>query len=562
MDRDRTGGWLIGLVVLAALACPAMAIEATGDGSNLWVVKPTSDKQIVILHGHHVADEPTLYRAQMLNGRLAQYGVASTHNQLWLVYDNFIVQSIRAILPTEPAIWQFKRRSEPSLPKGVKLLGLAVGRHGTWALVRVEDSGTLESIDIPAPAPASVPLLDALDNAKGDLPGLSPVLDGDPEVKHLDPQALATVKRGVPAADRLLRLSGHGWAKVPLPPDWHHGAPARIVMGRPTSTKPLLVSALAEAGSRALRVYHPTETGWDRYHHTLDEGHFQIAAIGQRLVVAQQLNRENQLGVRLLLVRPELLQELGVVEFGDIVGPSWALVHIEGPSPVGVLAWTGNTIRLRQINWEGVGTPPQGTTATRLYERVRRPWSGSISQLVLLVVLSIATVIMFVFWRRDPNWNRLELPGQIALADLSRRGIASIIDLAPSFVLIFLIYGMTPAQLLHHHWPGRSNQVDQMVPGAIAIGLYLTITFICELFTGRTFGKKLFGLRVTTLTGERPNRWQVLIRNVMKCFELTAWFLLILPAIVPSRQRLGDIVARTVVVSNVASSSHGEGAKQ
>ena len=71
---------------------------------------------------------------------------------------------------------------------------------------------------------------------------------------------------------------------------------------------------------------------------------------------------------------------------------------------------------------------------------------------------------------------------------------------------------------------------------------------LCELFTARTLGKAIFALRVTDLSGKPPDAWQVLGRNLVRGIELLMPLLLILPLISTWRQRLGDLIARTVVV--------------
>ncbi|NJL31861.1 MAG: RDD family protein [Phycisphaerales bacterium] len=97
-------------------------------------------------------------------------------------------------------------------------------------------------------------------------------------------------------------------------------------------------------------------------------------------------------------------------------------------------------------------------------------------------------------------------------------------------------------------WPGRATGMDNMLPGALAIGLYVLHTGLSELFTGRTLGKMICGLRVVNLQGQPPHLWQVLGRNALKVLDLVAWPLLILPIISPQRQRLGDMMAKTLVV--------------
>jgi uncharacterized RDD family membrane protein YckC len=87
-----------------------------------------------------------------------------------------------------------------------------------------------------------------------------------------------------------------------------------------------------------------------------------------------------------------------------------------------------------------------------------------------------------------------------------------------------------------------------MLPGLTAMGLFVLHTGLAELFTARSLGKALLGLRVLEVKGAAPGWGQMLARNAMKLFELVAWLLLVLPLVSPHRQRLGDVVARTLVV--------------
>jgi uncharacterized RDD family membrane protein YckC len=91
-----------------------------------------------------------------------------------------------------------------------------------------------------------------------------------------------------------------------------------------------------------------------------------------------------------------------------------------------------------------------------------------------------------------------------------------------------------------------------MTPGLIAIAVTVMHVAISEALTGRSLGKVLLGLRVTDLKGNRPTARQALIRNALKTFDLIAYLLLILPIVSPYRQRLGDMVAQTVVASKAA----------
>ena len=137
----------------------------------------------------------------------------------------------------------------------------------------------------------------------------------------------------------------------------------------------------------------------------------------------------------------------------------------------------------------------------------------------------------------------------MVLADLLRRIAAGLIDLAPIMTVIVYAYDVKPDELVNQWSAPRSDQWTQMLASLIGMGCFFAHTFVTELFTARTVGKALMGLRVSTMSGQRPMLWQVFIRNIMKPFELFSWPLLVMPLISPNRQRLGDLVARTVIVA-------------
>ncbi len=184
---------------------------------------------------------------------------------------------------------------------------------------------------------------------------------------------------------------------------------------------------------------------------------------------------------------------------------------------------------------------------------------------VLVSVLVLATVMMLLFWRRDPRLNQVVLPDDLALAGFIRRVGAGAIDLAPGVLGVMYAYGIGFEELLARR-PGSAVAMtwEAMEPGAIAIAVFLVHTTLTEMGSARTLGKLCVGLRVTSLDGGRPKAWQTLVRGVLKAFDLIAWLLLILPLIGPFRQRLGDMVARTVVVQKAVpeddeGQSHGDG---
>ena len=101
-----------------------------------------------------------------------------------------------------------------------------------------------------------------------------------------------------------------------------------------------------------------------------------------------------------------------------------------------------------------------------------------------------------------------------------------------------------------------AKQVDAeniAMQAVLAVSAYLGYYFAFEIFTSRSVGKLLTGLKVIDFDGDRCSIKQVLIRTLFRLVEVNPFLLGALPAairIIWSRhkQRFGDKFANTVVV--------------
>jgi uncharacterized RDD family membrane protein YckC len=127
---------------------------------------------------------------------------------------------------------------------------------------------------------------------------------------------------------------------------------------------------------------------------------------------------------------------------------------------------------------------------------------------------------------------------KIHLAPLGRRLSAGVIDLFPLVIGIAIFEGPI------------SDQTRELVL-AVSTGLYLLHTATSEMLTGRSLGKWLMGLRVVSLTGERPPWLALLLRNLLRVIDVGLLFVpLIVVVISPLRQRTGDVAAGTLVIQS------------
>ncbi|UVE49021.1 RDD family protein [Haloferax larsenii] len=85
--------------------------------------------------------------------------------------------------------------------------------------------------------------------------------------------------------------------------------------------------------------------------------------------------------------------------------------------------------------------------------------------------------------------------------------------------------------------------------------LFLVVAFVYSfllegLWDGRTLGKRLFQIKVVTVDGDACDLTSSLVRNVLRVVDAILYYLVgfVSMARTDKRQRLGDIVASTVVV--------------
>ncbi|MFD2420845.1 RDD family protein [Amycolatopsis pigmentata] len=119
-------------------------------------------------------------------------------------------------------------------------------------------------------------------------------------------------------------------------------------------------------------------------------------------------------------------------------------------------------------------------------------------------------------------------------------------------VLLLLVGGLFLAlKALGAGWP---RQV-LYVPVAVAIVAGLGCTLLNEVWLphkrgGATLAMRWLGLRIVKIDGESPRLRDYLLRWLLNCVDGQCFGLLgaVIIAVTPRHQRLGDIVARTLVV--------------
>jgi uncharacterized RDD family membrane protein YckC len=551
MKRDRTlhpaairsalALLLLGLfAAIPASAAPVSTPEkprtqfVAGQGENLWVVQEVGPDEFTLLHRDDDSPANTLYKATAtpLTGR--PLGVAAFGPFLYIVYSDLSVQQLdlETVVPGGPRL--LNPSQLPPLPREGRLVQWVAG--AAPVALMYFDKPPAEAI--PPAKPVDTP--------------------AEPAAKTPEPEPADDAPPLPPSPWHLLELKLGRWQELTWPQELADTQPL------PGSTPHLLmldgqkqqlaVLAHSEPGS-LLRVYTQSGEGWTAENYDLPlspaanaagvSGQPQPgAAVGANLVLVQSPPGNPVSDLAAWVLRDGKTTSLGTL--GPVPPDSrWWITSSANrltlimSDATGRLRWTH-----RQINAQEEAPPLVPLSV------VEEPLNiGDPLTLAFLAAMVIGTLFLLLTTRRD-------LPARIPklLGDQQPSGAvriaAAFIDLAPAVGLSSFLLGLDSPLVILEHWPGPSSDWRQMAPAAVAIAFHVAHTTLTELFTGATLGKLLMGCRVVNLAGGPPHVWQVLVRNLFKAMEMVAPPLLVLAVINPFQQRLGDLVARTVVVSH------------
>jgi uncharacterized RDD family membrane protein YckC len=168
------------------------------------------------------------------------------------------------------------------------------------------------------------------------------------------------------------------------------------------------------------------------------------------------------------------------------------------------------------------------------------------------LTFALLAMLMFnAFFRRGTTPAESVEAAGLVLAPVGRRLLAGIIDASPILGTILVV----SAQLASDGFDLRSlesgdNPLLENTAVWIALFIYVLHTMVSEALWGWTIGKRLMGLRVVMLDGSPAPFWPIFIRNALRVVDVLMAFTPALLALLPPlRQRLGDLIADTVVIS-------------
>ena len=179
------------------------------------------------------------------------------------------------------------------------------------------------------------------------------------------------------------------------------------------------------------------------------------------------------------------------------------------------------------------------------------------------IAIPIILLAFILLGRRKRPTGPMILPSQFIPGSIPKRLVAVFIDSVPFSVLgVLATMAIRPDLTMENIATALATMAEQPQDTPIELVLcilgssvmWITYGSIMENRFGATLGKMLMRLEVTSADGRRPTIGQAILRNLIRPIELS-WPILIftiaMPLMMQTRQRLGDIMAKTVVVEKV-----------
>jgi uncharacterized RDD family membrane protein YckC len=173
---------------------------------------------------------------------------------------------------------------------------------------------------------------------------------------------------------------------------------------------------------------------------------------------------------------------------------------------------------------------------------------------ILAPLILIGFMLLVFLSKQDRISQPIELPEGVRLAPYGRRSLAMLADLAPALLIAVIIW-REKLERLEGYFPAGGTQEPGMqtwmlYAQAFVLGFYACYACVCELVFQSTPGKLALRLRVVSVDGGPLRPKQIIIRNASRMVELCTYCLALLVFVVltRNRQRVGDLLADTMVV--------------
>jgi len=176
-----------------------------------------------------------------------------------------------------------------------------------------------------------------------------------------------------------------------------------------------------------------------------------------------------------------------------------------------------------------------------------------------LLAIPILLLAFILLGRQKRPTGPLILPAQFIPGAFSKRLVAVIIDYLPflllaSLVLVAIRPDLATEDITAIMVQERNIPLEPVLCVLGSLAAWVIYGSIMESRFGATLGKMAMRIEVTSVDGRNPTIRQAVLRNLIRPIELS-WpviiFTLAIPLLMRTRQRLGDILARTVVVEKM-----------
>ena len=250
--------------------------------------------------------------------------------------------------------------------------------------------------------------------------------------------------------------------------------------------------------------------------------------------------------------------------FDERVAPSSATSFVSTCTGDGIgLAVLGDREELWYGRWEITG----GAASEPLREVVGlgpgRKASLSWQTQSMAAFVCLGALLMFIFLRRgDCITRQADLPPQYVVAGYWRRAASFVIDVVPIVIGTNRLWLAPFGEWLAHYHETQDEgspvppfSDELLISWALCCASFTAYCTFCEALFARTPGKAAVRCRVVDETGGRCGFSLIFIRNLVRMIELfplfQLWPTFILMLFTRNRQRLGDLLARTIVVEHL-----------
>ena len=545
-------------LILIALAwphsTPASPLPAVGDGQQIFIAHPSStDPNITqIYHLDLTQKIQKTQKAATYPSKISKRGFTPIPNGAWLIFEDQQIWTLRINNTMPPLPTTYHIRNVAQLPLGVTPISTAAHPQKTnqlWIFARIESLQSLNQID-----------LGPTKNKNGKI------------IKENIKPAPPTPTRET----RLLQIVNGHINRIKLPQPLPPFTQAWIISPQGSEQVPLLI--LTDPLHQKITVFFPknNQLTWHPpkiFHLKQPQQELQFIRAQSQLIMASRDKTLKPFQVKTWNLRQDLDQKQYISTLKQSLPkqdaqPDGQTLTLPPQNPWALLPIASPQAGVQAVAW--IALPPNNssdhplqniiTSASYLDGKALTFWQNtgkapttiaaltSPAPVILALSLIFFSFILLVIWKRDEKSNQLNLPPDQLICDTSRRFIAALIDFIPCLWISMAIYGVTATQI-GDLWQMKIQEWHQLAPVALTVAIYTTHTLICELLTKRTLGKWLLHLKVHSISGENPSIKQILTRNFFKIFELFAYFLLLIAILTPYRQRIGDIVAKTVVLT-------------